>query len=137
MATLIPSSVLCTSSFRSVSDPRFKGVDLVRAESSAFRRHDAAVGRCPGNECEQKAVGWFAGDDGRPTVAAAENSCGTVEPKAVFLLVGAVTRNAVLGEDRLNVAGEVRGLGRRRIGECDGQHSADETSNHPTASHHI
>src|SRR5437660_818535 len=71
---------------------------------------------------DQAAVAALAGDDDRPRLAALEHERGGVEAQLGLLLVRAVALEAVLAEDRLDVAEviDLGGTGNRRQ-QGDGQ----------------
>ena len=59
----------------------------------------------------KQAFATLAGHDVVPHVAAGEGRAGFVEPQAAFLLFRPVARQAMPGEQRLDVASEVDGRG--------------------------
>ena len=103
-------------------DPQPQGLDLVRAQRVLVgARHDRGVQAQPvghahhrvggAHPVDEQAVGGVAGHDDRPAELAAfrEGPIRDVEPQAALapLPVGPVAREAVLGQDRPDLAGEV------------------------------
>ena len=114
-------------------DPEPQGLDLVRAQRVLVgARHDRGIQAQPVGHPHQRVVGadpvdeqalvGVAGDDDRPPELAAvrERPLCDVEPQAALspLPVGPVAREAVLGQDRPDLAGEVDDAlrNRRRVG---------------------
>ena len=75
--------------------------------ATIFRRHDHVVFVLAGDVLIKQAPRAIARDDDRrPADAAREAPRRFVQTQASFLLVRPVTRIAVLGEDRFDIAGK-------------------------------
>ncbi len=100
-------------------DPQLEQRDLPRRQRLAGRRRGHAPLRVLlGDALVQLALVQLAGDDGAFLGAVAEEPGLRVEAEVglALVLVGAVTLEAVVGQDRLDVAVEIDGLRQRRRG---------------------
>ena len=114
--------------FGSLGDPAAECIDLGRREAGSFGRHPE-VGIVGGDPGEDLAGGMSAGHD-RPR-AAVEFPRGcyrVVKSQAAFLCVGAVAGIAPLGQQWLDVAGEVDRLGTADAGGSRGGHGEADGS---------
>ena len=88
-------------------NPRAQQPDLPDAQWIALLGHAPDVLAQSRHEVDQQTLGALARCDSRPQIAAFERHRLLVEAKAGFVFVGPMAAIAVLGEDRLDVFGEI------------------------------
>ena len=92
---------------RSPIDPLAEQRNFMGRQAFAFRRH-AFVGISRGNSLDQGTGGAVPGDDGGlPGIATAQRRLRFVHPIAALLLLRAMATDAVLRENRLDVARKI------------------------------
>jgi len=116
---------------RSTRDPSPQGIDLGRSKRlTALRWRHQLIGVGRDQALQQFALVWLTGHDReRPAAQVLERTFAGIQPQALLpalspVLVGPVTQETIVGQDRANVAVEIRHIGRASIqrGDKQGDH---------------
>ena len=99
---------------RALINPRAHQADLLVRQRIFLLRHRHEVGMHVRQHLDQDARGAVAHDDGGTMVAALEDVCAIVCAKPRLLFLRAVAIVATLGEQRLQVLGEIHNARCRR-----------------------
>ena len=112
----------------SLGDPAAERLHLGRREAGSLGGHPhvGIVGGDPGEDLAGGIIAWH--DRPRAAVEFTRGGRSVVESQAAFLRVGAVAGIAPLGQQRLDVTGEVDRLGAADAGGSRGGHGEADGS---------